>query len=224
MSLPAPPREHSLAAQAVHATSILQCCNTTLLCDTLLCSTMPYTTRRCNSTTDCITGPHDSLLHHNLRYACGAPTTHKRDDAETTPTTCTGADRPARARVRPPPGVPPLRARASGAACARAWHRLASAAPASFKQTISSSLSVWIEHLYLVEKFASDGSFARARVRPARVRHSARVAQHPVEPAWKVHTAAHGAAGHDPRRLSRPSPGRLVCRPRSCSSSCCRPR
>ena len=184
---------------------------------------MPYTTRRGNSTTDCITAPHDSLLHHNLRYACGAPTTHKRDDAETTPTTCTGADRPARARVRPPPGVPPLRALASGAACARAWRCLASAAPVSFKQTLSSSLSVWIEHLNLVEKFASDGSFARARVRPARVRHSARVARHPVEPAWKVHTSAHGAAGHDPRRLSRLS--RLPC---GCLArrrlSCSRPR
>ena len=191
MSLPPPPREHLHAEQAVHAASIVQCCNTTLLYDTLLCSTMPYTTHRGNSTTDCITAPHDSLLHHNVRYACGASTTHKRDDAETNPTTCTGADWRARARVRPPPGVPPLRARASGAACALAWHRPAQSAPASFKQTISSSLSVWIDHLNLVEKFASDGSFARARVRPARVRYSARVARHPVEPARRVHRPAH---------------------------------
>ena len=74
--------------------------------------------------------------HHTLQPTPRMmPLQHKREDAETTPTTCTGADRPARAHVRTPPGVPLLRARASSAACARARHRLASSsAPASFKQ------------------------------------------------------------------------------------------
>ena len=157
--------------------------NIALRCSTLLYNALHDPTRQFYDTLHYCTTRQPPATQPTLRMR--APTTHKRDDAETIPTTCTGADRPARSRVRPPPGVPPLRARASVAAYALAWHRLALSAPASFKQFRHhfQFSSVRFKHLNLVEKFASDGIFARARVRPARVRHSARVAWHRVEPA-----------------------------------------
>ena len=99
--------------------------------------------------------------------------------------------------------MPPLRARASGAAGARAWHRLASAAPVSFKQFRHhfQFSSVSFTHLNLVGKFC-----AACDRWPLLGRHTARALRrtHAHPPVYLSLPPVHLLRrGHAPARVAR---------------------